>query len=371
MRRVLPLILILAILTGCGPVPIYGNDPASGQSQPDRTITSPVQPSEPPIPVTETVSNNIEVFFSDPLSLVDGQYTGGPDEYLARAIQAAKVTVDVAVYSFNLWNIRDALLEANRRGVQVRMVMESDNMEDEEPQELIAAGISILGDRREGLMHNKFVIIDNLDVWTGSMNLTVSGAYYENNNLIHLRSADLAEDYLHEFDEMFVRDMFGADVVAETPHPEVMVGGTPVEVYFSPDDKVAEHLMELIKNAQESIYFMAYSFTANEIGAAIVERAQAGIKVAGVMDEGQVNSNTGTEYDPFLQAGLDVYKDGNSGLMHHKVIIIDRKIVVTGSYNFSKSAETHNDENTLVIFSPVLAGFYLAEFERVLGQALK
>jgi phosphatidylserine/phosphatidylglycerophosphate/cardiolipin synthase-like enzyme len=51
--------------------------------------------------------------------------------------------------------------------------------------------------------------------------------------------------------------------------------------------------------------------------------------------------------------------------MHHKVIIIDDQIVITGSYNFSKSAKTRNDENTLVIHSPEIAGLYREEFERV------
>jgi phosphatidylserine/phosphatidylglycerophosphate/cardiolipin synthase-like enzyme len=371
MRKIINFVLLSAVLVGCVPILTQGNVPTLEQIPPGRMTPDALLPSEFPIPATQLASSGIDVYFSDPLQRKDGQYTGGPDEVLADAIRAAKVTVDVAIYSLNLWSIRDALLDANQRGVQIRMVMESDNMDDDVPQELIAAGISILGDRREGLMHNKFVIIDRQDVWTGSMNLTLGGVYYDNNNLIHLRSIEMAEDYLQEFNEMFIMDMFGTDVIPQTPYPEVLVGNTRVNVYFSPDDQAARHLVELISSAQESIYFMAYSFTANDLGAAIVERAQAGITVAGVMDEGQINSNKGTEYDPFIQAGINVFKDGNSGLMHHKVIIIDRKIVITGSYNFSKSAETTNDENVLVVFSPEIASLYLAEFERVLDQALR
>ena len=77
-----------------------------------------------------------------------------------------------------------------------------------------------------------------------------------------------------------------------------------------------------------------------------------------------------TEYDPFQQAGLDVRLDGNlNGLMHHKVIIIDQKIVITGSYNFTAAAETTNDENVVIIFSPEVAAQYLQEFQRVYPQA--
>ncbi len=116
--------------------------------------------------------------------------------------------------------------------------------------------------------------------------------------------------------------------------------GTPIEIYFSPDDKAEARIVALIQNAQESINFLAYAFTSNDIGDAIMQKAQAGISVAGVMDGGQVTASQGTEYDPFMQAGLDVRLDGNQiGLMHHKVIIIDRAIVITGSYNFTASAE--------------------------------
>jgi phosphatidylserine/phosphatidylglycerophosphate/cardiolipin synthase-like enzyme len=262
------------------------------------------------------------------------------------------------------------------------MVMESDNMDVSEVQDLKDAGIPILGDQREGLMHNKFVIIDRSEVWTGSMNYTVSGVYKDNNNLICIRSVQVVKDYTTEFEEMFTHKLFGPDVIAPTPVPTLIAGaapkirpgltidGTRLEIYFSPDDGVASRILELVSSAEESIAFMAYSFTSNDIGAAVVERAQAGITVEGVMDGSQITAGQGTEYDPFLQAGLNVRLDGNEkGLMHHKVFIIDRKIVITGSYNFTASAETSNDENVVIIFSPDAAAKYLEEFQKVYDQA--
>ncbi len=63
------------------------------------------------------------------------------------------------------------MIDAHRRGVTVRLVTESDYMDVPEIQELRAAGIPVLSDRREGRMHNKFVVIDRQEVWTGSPNL--------------------------------------------------------------------------------------------------------------------------------------------------------------------------------------------------------
>jgi phosphatidylserine/phosphatidylglycerophosphate/cardiolipin synthase-like enzyme len=310
-----------------------------------------------------------ELYFTNPQSPLASQKTGGPDGPLVKAIDSARLTVDVAIYSLSLNSIRDALIRAHDRGVQVRMVMESENLDRSDPQKIKDAGIPILGDRREGLMHDKFVVIDNSEVWLGSMNFTDSGAYADNNNLMRIRSVKMAENYTKEFEEMFVDDKFGPDIVAETPNPRVIIDGTPIDVYFSPDDHVQDSIIELINNAEVSIYFMAFSFTSDPIGNAIRVSAKEGVVVAGVMETDQVKSNIGTEFDPFSQAGLDVFRDGNEGLMHHKVMIIDESIVILGSYNFTNSAETKNDENLLVIYNEDIAAQFMDEFQRVYTQA--
>ncbi|MBN2388913.1 MAG: DUF1669 domain-containing protein [Anaerolineales bacterium] len=319
-------------------------------------------------PSPQPVTDRIAVYFTDPRAPGAQFYEGGPDEVLAAAIDSARLSVDVAVYNLTLWSVRDALLRAHRRGVVVRVVTESDNLDNAEIQDLIASGIPVVGDRREGLMHHKFVVIDRSQVWTGSLNLSVGGTYRDHNNLVHILSSEVAWDYTVEFEEMFVEDRFGDFSLADTPYPVVQVAGTDVEVYFSPDDGVATRIVELIGSAEASVYFLAFSFTSDEIGAALRERSLF-IPVAGVMEEEQAATNEGTEYELLRQALVDVRLDGNPGLMHHKVIIIDERIVITGSYNFSRSAEERNDENVVVIFNADVAAQFLSEFWRVYGQA--
>jgi len=349
------------------------------------TETEAPQTQPPPAGVTETPefelteiplpagygahASWIDIYFTDPESPLASQETGGLDSPLAASIDSARLTVDVAIYSMSLRSIRDALIRAHERGVQVRVVMESDNMDRSAPQALIDVGIPVIGDRRESLMHDKFVVIDRSEVWLGSMNFTYSGTYEDNNQLIHIRSTKMAENYTTEFEEMFVDDMFGDRVVPETPNPEVSIDGTDMEVYFSPDDGVANRIYEILNEAEESIYFMAFSFTTDEFGEIIREQAENGLTIAGVMEEQQVNSNIGTEYDLFKQAGLDVFLDGNEGQMHHKTMIVDGQIVITGSYNFSRSAEIRNDENVIIIYNEKIADFFLEEFQRVYQQA--
>jgi phosphatidylserine/phosphatidylglycerophosphate/cardiolipin synthase-like enzyme len=313
--------------------------------------------------------NWYSVFFTDPLVPGAESFRGGPDASLAEAIDQARLSVEVATDDFDLWSLRDALIAAHRRGVVVRVVAESDNLSTPELQALMQAGIPVVGDRSEGLMHNKYVIIDRWEVWTGSMNFTLSGAYKSNNNLIRLRSPQLAENYLVEFAEMFDDERFGPGSPANTPYPSLSIEGTPVETFVSPDDGTAQELIRLIQGAQESIYILAYSFTSDDIASAILSRARAGVEVVGVFDESQYQSNEGTEFDRMLENGLDIRLDGNSRSMHHKVIIIDEKIVITGSYNFSNNAETRNDENTLVIHNPQITARYTDEFNKVFQQA--
>lgn len=310
-----------------------------------------------------------QIYFTDPDDPQADSLRGGPDKDLADAIRAARVSVDAAIYDLDLWSIRDALLDAHKRGLSVRVVAETDNLGSPEMQALIQAGIGVRDDNSEGLMHNKFVVIDRQVVWTGSMNYTISEAYRNNNNLLRLRSSQLATDYTTEFEEMFVEDYFGPFSPSNTPFPSFTLDGTRIDVFFSPDDGIQAHLFDLLMAAQESIYFMAFSFTADDLAGAMLDRANAGVTVQGVMERSQYESNTGGDYDKFAAAGLDVRLDGNRYNMHHKVIIIDRQIVVTGSYNFTSSAEKRNDENLLVFYSSDIASIFMQEFQRVFGEA--
>ena len=370
-----PFFALCFLLVACQPLPATSN-PATVVPPPDNsgTVTQPPAESAPLTQIPMQVGYGFkgpwfELYFTDPTNPLGKQIEGGPDGALVAAIDAARVSVDMAAYSLSLNSVRNALIRAYKRGLQVRVVMESDNMDRSDPQALKDAGVPMLGDRRQGLMHDKFVVIDRSEVWTGSMNFTDSGTYSDNNNLMRIRSTKIAEDYTTEFNEMFVNDKFGPDVVAATPNPRVTLDGTPVEVYFSPDDHVQKAILPLIQNAQSSIYFLAYSFTADPLGEAIRQRAAAGVKVLGVMEADQVASNVGTEYDPFRVAKLDVRLDGNPGQMHHKVMVIDGEIVVLGSYNFTASAETTNDENVLIIYNSEIAAQFLQEFQRVYAVA--
>jgi phosphatidylserine/phosphatidylglycerophosphate/cardiolipin synthase-like enzyme len=179
----------------------------------------------------------------------------------------------------------------------------------------------------------------------------------------------MAENYIKEFEEMFNDDMFGPDAVSQTPNPSLTIDGTQVDTFFSPDDRVLRSLVPVLMSAEQSIYFLAFSFTSNDLGDLVRAKSEEGLDIRGVMDDEQIRSNQGTEFDPFRQAGLDVLIDGIDGQMHHKVFIVDEKIVVLGSYNFSQAAEERNDENLLIVYNEAIAEQFMNEFQRVSRQA--
>lgn len=316
--------------------------------------------SSPPPPAETTPVPAISVYFSDPFG-----GDGTAETALVGAIDGAQKSVDMAIYNLSLESIADALIDAQERGVAVRMVMESDSMDKTQPRRLAGAGISIAGDWSKGSMHDKFTVIDGAEVWTGSMNYTWTSFYADFNNLVRLPSPEAARDYTVEFEEMYLDGLFGPDTRPDTPYPHFAIGGAEVEVAFSPDDGAASKIIAEIQTAESSIDFLAYSLTSDAIAAALLERAAAGVTVRGVFDAGQAESNTGGEFENLRQQGINVRLDGIDGLMHHKVILIDGKTVITGSYNFSNNAERTNDENLVILHDPAAAALYAGNFQTI------
>ncbi len=290
---------------------------------------------------------------------------GGIDAMLAAAMDAAQVSLDVAAFELDNPRLSEAMLAAARRGLRVRAVTDDEHglrAADGHFGRLQVAGIPVAADGRSALMHNKFVIIDGRSVWSGSMNLTLNGAARHNNNLLELRSAEAARRYQAEFDEMFEGGRFGP----RSPRGETALfdaGTGRLAVYFGPEDDLAGALLAALAGARERIRFMAFSFTLDDLGAMLLQRAAAGVQVQGIFE--RVGSESvWSELGPLYCAGLEVRQDGNPYLLHHKVFIIDDDTVVTGSANFSAAGTESNDENMLVIEDAALAAAYAAEFAR-------
>jgi phosphatidylserine/phosphatidylglycerophosphate/cardiolipin synthase-like enzyme len=297
---------------------------------------------------------------------------GGLDEKLTAFINTAKVSVDMAIYQLDLPNVTQALLDAKKRGATVRIVTDIDIYDDpkENPsfKQLEKASIPIVGGNPDAIMHDKFVVVDGKAVWTGSWNFTTYDTYRYNNNGILIQSPKLAKNYIVTFEKMFKDGEFGSQRKPGGTTPKLTIGGVTVENYFAPEDGVANKIVARLSKAQKTIDFMAYSFTDDNLGKIVIDRAKAGVQVRGVFET--TGSETKfSEYGGMKAAGLDVLQDGNPYLMHHKVFIVDGQTVILGSFNFSQNADYDNDENLLIVDDAGLAQAYSAEFQRVYNQA--
>jgi phosphatidylserine/phosphatidylglycerophosphate/cardiolipin synthase-like enzyme len=300
------------------------------------------------------------------------------DDTLAAYIGRAQSSLDIALYNTDNSTVVQAVNEARDRGVQVRWITEGNSANW--ALDALDPAIPVLQrTNSEGSgMHDKFFIIDAEDplhatVMSGSCNWTDQSFFDDHNNLLFLQDQALARCYRLEFEEMWggsgplpvaSNARFGADKSDNTPHL-FNVGGILVESRFSPSDGTAARIVKALDDAQDNVRITLFTFTDNNAGDALLAASQRpGMLVSGDMEDVEA---TGSEFPYLVSQGVDLVSHlEEPGLLHHKYAIIDEggpdPFILTGSQNWTASAETVNDENTLLIHDAGLANQFLQEW---------
>lgn len=310
---------------------------------------------------TETPNHSpFQIFITNP----ETDQTGKTVElHLIDYIDQSKTSIDVAYFELDLENLTQALIRAKKRGISVRFVYDNEHSDpDPQTKKLLDAGIVGIKDGRDGLMHNKFFIIDSECVWTGSFNYTVNASTKNNEDAVYVCSHELAENYTKEFTEMFNGE-FGTTSPDDTPNPIIFIDGIKVENYFASEGDTLGHIIDEVSLAKQSVHFMAFSLTDDKLGDQMILKSLYGLDVKGVF-ESRLAPGQGSECPRLSAAHLPVKLDGNKQTFHHKVIIIDSSTVIFGSFNFSESAEKNNDENIIIAHDPWLANQFEKEFAK-------
>lgn len=353
-------------LTGRDPGGVFGTG----------TPTAIVATQTSPVVIAPTAANASgawwEVYFTDPINISDpANWQGSIEGRLIEKINAAKTSIHIASFEFDLTPVAEALIAAKQRGVDVRWVTDDEHglEADVEPGHgqfamLQNAGIEVRSDTRSALMHNKFWIFDGQIVWTGSTNITENGIFDQDNNTVVIQSPELAAIYEREFQEMW-DGQFGPRSPSTLDQQIAMVNGSRIVVVFTSEDPALENaIVPIVKSATKSVRFLTFSFTDFPLADAMSQRWKAGVDVAGVFEK--VGSETeASELRTLMCRSVPVKQDGNSGFLHHKLIVVDERIVITGSMNYSTNAEENNDENVIIIDNADIARLYLQEFDRV------
>lgn len=136
-----------------------------------------------------------------------------------------------------------------------------------------------------------------------------------------------------------------------------------MEVAFSPGGGITTMIVQNIDKATKSIEVQAYSFTSVDIAKALAAAHKRGVQVRVILDKSQETEKYSSL--TFLQnAGIAVHVDRDFQIAHSKIMIIDGVDVITGSFNFTKSAEQANAENCLVIHgNQALADQYIPNWQ--------
>jgi len=215
-------------------------------------------------------------------------------------------------------------------------------------------------DNQNQLSHNKFCVFDSSIIWTGSQNPTDRCTYLNDNNAIVIESKTLAKNYEAEFVELW-NGIYGRGY--EISNPIIYFNDKKIENYFCPEDDCKKQVLKTLNSASESIYILAFSLTLDEIGDLLIKKNLAGLDIKGVFERTQVNKYH--EFYKLNDSNISVKWDSNKYNMHHKVFIIDKKIVLTGSANPTQGGYEKNDENILIIHDETIANYYLREFNRI------
>jgi len=309
------------------------------------------------------------------------------EQKLMERINSAEYSIDLSLYSFfGMQNIADAIIAARDRGVKVRVVYDSRPTQNS-MLALINAGILVL--KRPsflmGIMHNKFFIFDARDtivtndwLWTGSWNVTSLELNWKN-NVIEINDPSITSAYQIEFEEMWGSSgetpnssnaKFGNEKIDNTTH-SFNIGGVDVRLYFSPSDGTTAQIISAINSADDDIYFAMLAFTRSDIANTMFNKFNSGITdIRGIIED---PNTTGSQYN-FLDSFAEMYT-ASGATLHHKYGIVDASLsesdptTITGSHNWSNSAETRNDENTLIINDVFIANQFMQEFKKRYNEA--
>jgi len=278
------------------------------------------------------------------------------EKALLEAIDSAQISLHCALFDIGLQSLQEKLLEKSSM-IDVKIVTDNDYF-----HKLNHAFV-----RKDswGLMHNKFCIIDSNKMFTGSMNPTDNGVRKNNNNFLVITSKVLSSNYESEFQEMWEGNFKGGGKVLNPliKLDNIELGDIEIKNYFCPEDNCAYHVKEELKKAEKSIHFMTFSFTNEGIANILLLKNMEGVEIYGIMEARQVTKYS--QFERLLHNGINVVKDSNPNNMHHKVFIIDGRIVITGSFNPTNNGDKGNDENVLIIESEKIANMFEEEFRKI------
>ncbi len=376
------------------------------------------------------------------------------EKKIVDTISQANSTIDVAVQELRLPKVAQALVDKQKAGVKVRLILENNytrpwrqltdaevkklNKRERENYQEFRQFIDINqdhqisseeinqrdalviiknnqipwiddkadGSKGSGLMHHKFIVVDNRFVIVTSANFTLSDtsgdfnnlqSFGNANNLLYIDSSELANLFTEEFNVMWGDGLggkpdskFGVKKSVRLPQ-SIILGDTKITVQFSPISLSQPWINssngligKTLDSAKQSIDMALFVFSEQPLSNILEKRHQENVNIRALIEPQfayrpysqaldmmgvAVSKNCKYSVDnhpwlnPITTVGVPILPKGD--LLHHKFAVIDNQTVITGSHNWSKVANSVNDETLLVIENPKIAAHYQREFSRL------
>jgi cardiolipin synthase A/B len=280
---------------------------------------------------------------NDPPYLYSNQCHDDLQLTLTSAIQEAKQSILLIIYTLTDSKIINSLNEKSEQGIDTRVIY--DGKASPFADRRLGPKVKVLKRFGDGLMHLKILVIDGVQTWIGSANMTGDSLKMHGNLIMAMQSSALGEAIKSK-----------ADAIPEAgrglscPHSNFLIGGHAVELWFLPDDPQAlARLKTLISTAKKTIRVAMFTWTRMDLAEAVVEAANRGIKVEVVLDHYSANGASSKIAKFLKKSGIPTYFNQNNGLLHHKFLYVDNQTLVNGSANWTKAAFTKNDDCFVVL----------------------
>ena len=355
------------------------------------------------------------------------------EEVIVDFLAGARSTLDIAVQELDSEPIAQAILDARWRGVSVNLFLEQDYLRTplasrkglpiqptpkagETAQDalrrvqwgsddtdlaanrkilaaLLRSDIEVKGDFNPKIFHQKFALRDyrggkatkpgNPALLSGSANFTMTDTHKNLNHVFVFNSALVCRQYETEFDQLSL-GRFGREIHGDVPKL-FDLSGVPAKVLFAPEHTPELEIMKQMLKGAKEVWFAIFTFAGSSgIDDTMLALARGGMKITGVVDRGQAAHGWAapkTMKHPNI-ALFQPTKASGVRKLHHKLMVIDERVVVAGSFNYTEPANDYNDENIFVLGSVAptthgiavasdptgeLAIFMKAEIQRIVG----
>lgn len=169
------------------------------------------------------------------------------------------------------------------------------------------------------------------------------------------------------FNEQQYRSIKWLENLLKTLDKHSQTDNVDADACFSPGTDCLNRILSLCNNARSQIAVCVFTISCNEISAALLAAHQRGIKVRIITDNDKRNDK-GSDVYRLAQAGIPVTVDKTEYHMHHKFALFDNRTLLSGSFNWTRSATKYNQENILTTNNRTLVSAFSKEFEHLWQQ---